>query len=675
MPIFGGGKKDAKKEKKSKSIGHIEEILDDADKLLQGGDIDKAAAEYRRAHRTLYKEENLNADPLEFSKVFTRTGHGLFETEEIDRSIECFEKAAQLDPKNVDAWLSKGIAHLKTKQMLNYAVLCFNEVIKLKPNSEEAWENKAETLVLDDKKSEAIECYEKLIQLNPGSERYRKKLDELSPMTVEALNDKLAAEPDNVELLTKKASILVRDDKHAEAAEVYSKLSDLSPKDPAWAKKVLEVQPDNITAINRLLALTPKDVDLLKAKASALLAKRRNADAIECFATLGELEPGNTEHFYKMLELNPHNVVAMEKVIALEPSNLELQERLASELVEMGRKDDAIAAYERLVAAAPDEEKYAAVLKRLKPDEKDVLEKKAIELVALGEKERALEIYTTLIGMDSSNPRYEEMARKLRPVPRPEQAPAPKPEPAATPRPAVAPPATAPPKPSPAGDEMASIDEALKRNPQDKAAILRKAKLLEQRGDKEMAAKNYQRLVAMEPANFEYMDLALKLKPDDVALLTAKGDAAYEGGDFARALEAFDRLSTLQPTDENNWHNKGAVLYNMERFAEAVECFDKVLSMNQDDTVAWLTKGVCQYKMGKYEDAVTSLNNVVKRDMNEAAAWFYKSAAEARRGNAKPVIAFLKRAIDLDASYKETAAGDEAFAQMKSDPAFQGLVK
>ena len=34
MPLFGGGKKD----KKSKAVGHIEEILDDADKLLQGGD-------------------------------------------------------------------------------------------------------------------------------------------------------------------------------------------------------------------------------------------------------------------------------------------------------------------------------------------------------------------------------------------------------------------------------------------------------------------------------------------------------------------------------------------------------------------------------------------------------------------------------------------------------------
>jgi tetratricopeptide (TPR) repeat protein len=373
MPIFGGGKKDSKKEKKSKAVGHIEEILDDADKLLQSGDIDKAAAEFRRAHRTLYKDENLNSDPLEFSKVFTRTGNGLFETEEIDRSIECYEKAAQLDPKNVDAWLSKGIAHLKTKQMLNYAVLCFNEVIKLKPGNEEAWENKAETLLLDDKKGEAIECYEKLAGLNPQNEKYRKKLDELSPMNVEALDAKLAEEPDSVELLSKKASLLIRDQRNAEAVDVYTKLLELNPKDANWPKKILEFQPENLTAINRLLALSPKDVEILKTKASALLSKKRMADAIEVYATLSELEPTKSEHFYKMLELNPHNIVAMEKVIALEPDNLDLHERRAAELLAQGRKGDAIEEYEKLVNAAPESSKYSDALKKLKPNEKELL--------------------------------------------------------------------------------------------------------------------------------------------------------------------------------------------------------------------------------------------------------------------------------------------------------------
>ena len=52
--IFGG-----KKEKKSKSVLTIEGILDDADSHLKSGETDKAASEYRRAHRYLYREETI----------------------------------------------------------------------------------------------------------------------------------------------------------------------------------------------------------------------------------------------------------------------------------------------------------------------------------------------------------------------------------------------------------------------------------------------------------------------------------------------------------------------------------------------------------------------------------------------------------------------------------------
>jgi tetratricopeptide (TPR) repeat protein len=587
MPLFGGGKK----EKRSRVVGHIEEILDDADKLLQGGDIDRAAAEYRRAHRTLYKEEKLEQDPLEYSKVFTRCGHGLFDTEEIERSIECFEKAAQLDPKNVDAWLSKGIAHLKTKQMLNYAVLCFNEVIKLKPNSTEAWENKAEALTIDGKKEEAIECYRKLLELNPNHEVARKKLDDLAPVTVEAIDKQLVAEPTNLDAWKKKVELLLKAGKTAQAVEAYLKISELNPKDTSWLKMALDLQPDNVAAINKLLASDPKNVALIQRKATALLHKKRIADAIECYATLGELEPDKIEHFQKMLELNPHNLVAMEKIISLEPKNVELRERRAGELITLGRKQEAVQAYEELAKMQP------------------------------------------------GNPKFTEALRKLKP------------------------------------DEMAGIDEALAKNPKDKAALLKKAQLHEKRGEKDAARAIFQRLLALEPKNLDYIDNALRFSPDDVNLLTSKGDLAYEKEDFKKALDAFDRLSQLQPGDENNWHNKGAVLYNMDRFADAVVAFDKVIAMNQDDTVAWLTKGVCQYKLGKYEESIASLNNVVKRDMNEPAAWFYKACAEAKRGNLKPVVPFLKRAIEIDASYKETAAGEEALAPVRGDPSVQALLK
>jgi tetratricopeptide (TPR) repeat protein len=171
-------------------------------------------------------------------------------------------------------------------------------------------------------------------------------------------------------------------------------------------------------------------------------------------------------------------------------------------------------------------------------------------MMAMGEKAQALDIYNKLLAMDPGNPKYEEMARKLKPEPKVEPKPVPMPQPKVEPKPEPKQePKPVEPTPEPKLDEMAVLDATLKKNPKDSATILKKAQLHEQRGESDMAVRNYQRLLALEPENLDYIDMVLKFKPDDVNLLTTKGDKAYEKEDFKRALEAFDKLSMLQPAD------------------------------------------------------------------------------------------------------------------------------
>ncbi|MCK5039082.1 MAG: tetratricopeptide repeat protein [Thermoplasmata archaeon] len=250
MALFGG-----KKSKKSKVVTEIEQILSDADTYLKNGNTEKSASEYRRAHRYLYREEKVTEDPDEFSELFTRTGHGLFETGEPDRAIECFDKATQLMPDNVDAWLSRGMVHLSNKTMLNYAVMCFSEVLKRYPNSVEALENKAEALTLDGRDEEAKETYQKLIEVNPSRKAdYVSKLGgEVPPdlNTVEGIDEALRKDPTDVELWKKKAELLEAKNATDEAVECYLRLGHLTSDDSNY-KKVLDLDPENVHAKEKL---------------------------------------------------------------------------------------------------------------------------------------------------------------------------------------------------------------------------------------------------------------------------------------------------------------------------------------------------------------------------------------------------------------------------------------
>ncbi|MBI5000749.1 MAG: tetratricopeptide repeat protein [Euryarchaeota archaeon] len=591
MPLFGGKKETGKDtgKKKTKAVAQIDEIISEADKFLKNGDIDNAAKEYNRAYRYLASEEKLSETPQDSSRLYAAVGQGYFEVDEIDRSIECFDKATQFDKANVDAWLSKGIAHLKTKQLLNFAVLCFNEVLKLKPDNSEALEYKAEALTLDGKKDEAVECYRKLSELFPDNKKYAAKVDELAPASVEALTAALAKNPNNLDALTKKADLLSRKGDSSGAAELYVKVGRLK-KDASWYEKALSLQPSNVDALNALLEQSPKNMDYLSRKAEVLKGKGRISDAIDIYFRMGEVEPQNPAHFERILALNPRNLTAMDRILQIQPHNLAIRARRASELVVYGRKEEALAEYQELAKLDPANQEHAAKLRELQPD------------------------------------------------------------------------------------EMAVIDAELAKRPNDEGLLAKKAGLLEAKGEKAGAIKLWRTLYAKAPAKLEYIDALLKFLPDDIALLTSKGDAAYEQGNLAKALEAFEKLSALTPSDENVWHNKGATLYQLKRFEDAVACFDRLLSFSQDDTVAWLTKGVSLYKLGRWDDAIAALNNVVKRDMNEAAAWYYKACSEAKKGNAKLVIPFLKRAVEIDASYKETAKEEEAFAAAKGTPEFAALV-
>jgi tetratricopeptide (TPR) repeat protein len=299
MPIFGG-----KKEKKNKAIAAIEELLDDADKSLKAGDLDKAASEYRRAHRYLYREENIAENPEEFSNLFARTGHGLFETGEPDRAVECFDKATQLNPNNTDAWMSRGIVHMKTGAMLNYAIMCFDEVLKHEENNLEALENKVEALVLSKKQEDAIEILEKLVKIAPGNESYKKKLLEFSPGDLDSITAKLKKNPKDPELWRKRAELLESAGNTAEAIEAYLRLAYLA-KEPEIYEKVLKLNPNNMTAVDKILELKPNDVSLLSKKALSLISEEKNEDALVIYERILSIEPNNEDAKSRAMELRP----------------------------------------------------------------------------------------------------------------------------------------------------------------------------------------------------------------------------------------------------------------------------------------------------------------------------------------------------------------------------------
>ena len=83
------------------------------------------------------------------------------------KSIEDYDKAIELYPKDAMAYNGKGLVY---KKLILYdkAMKCFEKAIELNPKNEEAYNHRGTTYADLKQYDEALKCFEKAIELNPN---------------------------------------------------------------------------------------------------------------------------------------------------------------------------------------------------------------------------------------------------------------------------------------------------------------------------------------------------------------------------------------------------------------------------------------------------------------------------------------------------------------------------
>ncbi|MEM3444611.1 MAG: tetratricopeptide repeat protein [Thermoplasmata archaeon] len=209
-PLFGG-------DPEKKLLDEIRDIVETAKKYQRAGKPDQAANEFRAALRTYNKYvEEVKKYRKEYSETLTEVGRGLYALDEVERAIEALEKALQLDPKNVHAWLFKGSIHFANPGTANYAVICYTEAVKLDPKNVTAWRNLGDAYRVLGKNEEAIQAYRNLIKVEPNNLANYDRILKINP------NDTLALEG--------KAAVFAKQGKVDEAVEIYKLLFEMNPK-------------------------------------------------------------------------------------------------------------------------------------------------------------------------------------------------------------------------------------------------------------------------------------------------------------------------------------------------------------------------------------------------------------------------------------------------------------
>ncbi|MCX9010347.1 MAG: tetratricopeptide repeat protein [Candidatus Methanoperedens sp.] len=172
--------------------------------------------------------------------------------------------------ENSDAcvWGNKGNA-LVESSMYAEAIKCYDKAIEINPGSMEAWNNKGLALARTGRLAEAIQCYDKALELNPG----------------------------DMEVMYNKGIALALLGKPAEAIECYDKLLAVNPGDAdAWCSRgdVLFESgrfEEALTDYDKSIAIDPKDETAWNNRGMTLVKLNRLVEAVESYDKALELNP------------------------------------------------------------------------------------------------------------------------------------------------------------------------------------------------------------------------------------------------------------------------------------------------------------------------------------------------------------------------------------------------
>lgn len=109
---------------------------------------------------------NLNISPEQVAQLWNKKGLIYRKAGKLVESIECYDKALEIQPSNAAAWSNKARA-LDEMNMLPEALKCYKKALQLNPNSASTWNNYGYAYRKLKRFKEALECYDRAIEIWP----------------------------------------------------------------------------------------------------------------------------------------------------------------------------------------------------------------------------------------------------------------------------------------------------------------------------------------------------------------------------------------------------------------------------------------------------------------------------------------------------------------------------
>ena len=342
-----------------------------------------------------------------------------------EETLAAYDKAIEIDPQNVEAWLGKGIAEStlgnqsEASRSFERSLHLCDEAIEADPEDADAWYFKAEVLFRMGRTDEALGAYDRVIWIRSGDylplERKAEYLlllgryDDALETFEGAIELRPADDTDQLALVwSAEAQILEISGRYDDALEALERAVELDPENAYyWISKgyvasVMGETDDSIAAYDEALLIDPNSTAAWSAKASELARAKRYDESLEAYDELLSVDPSSAQGWLDKGDVLEKMGRTDEARDAFQRSLEALDEARSNDtaamvirggaLFRLSRYDEAMAAYDEAVEGAS--------LSTLKYYTSQALSGKGDLLRVQGKNEEAILVYNQAIDFE-----------------------------------------------------------------------------------------------------------------------------------------------------------------------------------------------------------------------------------------------------------------------------------
>ena len=160
------------------------------------------------------------------------------------------------------------------------------------------------------------------------------------------------------------------------------------------------------------------------------------------------------------------------------------------------------------------------------------------------------------------------------------------------------------------------------------------------------------------------------------------GNANYALERYDEALANYDSALELKPDDPNFLSNRGNTYHHLKRYEEALADYNKALQLRPDYPDILNNRGINYLKMGAvykkpehYDEALADFDRVLELQPDDPNTLYNLACLFSLMRKPDDAISYLEKAIRLDEKFRQQAARDSDFDNVRDDPRFQKLIE